>query len=377
MKKRILAVILSVCVAASMTGCSTELSNEYITIKQYKGLEVAQVEKTEVTDEMVESEISSRLEQASVTEDITDRAVENGDTVNIDFSGSVDGVAFDGGTAQGSSLEIGSGTFIGAEGNYKGFEEQLIGHKIGEEFTIQVQFPAEYKMNTALSGKVADFAIKINSIQKITTPELTDKWVKKNSESSKTVDEYKKEVRGELEKNYEDDQMSSLKSEALQALYDQTDVKKYPEDQLEETKTKIAAYYKNAASSYNMEFADFLSSYMGMTEDEFNEQVDTAAKNSVKQKLAVELLAKKKNLEPTDEEYQKKYKEYAKQYNFDSVDAMIEQAGEDVLKEMVLQEVVSEYLAKNCVQVEQTTDDTTTESGNKKTDGSFSRNESR
>ena len=77
MKKRILAVILSVCVAASMTGCSTELSNEYITIKQYKGLEVAQVEKTEVTDEMVESEISSRLEQASVTEDITDRAVEN------------------------------------------------------------------------------------------------------------------------------------------------------------------------------------------------------------------------------------------------------------------------------------------------------------
>ncbi len=377
MKKRILAVILSVCVAASMTGCSTELSNEYITIKQYKGLEVAQVEKTEVTDEMVESEISSRLEQASVTEDITDRAVENGDTVNIDFSGSVDGVAFDGGTAQGSSLEIGSGTFIGAEGNYKGFEEQLIGHKIGEEFTIQVQFPAEYKMNTALSGKVADFAIKINSIQKITTPELTDKWVKKNSESSKTVDEYKKEVRGELEKNYEDDQMSSLKSEALQALYDQTDVKKYPEDQLEETKTKIAAYYKNAASSYNMEFADFLSSYMGMTEDEFNDQVDTAAKNSVKQKLAVELLAKKKNLEPTDEEYQKKYKEYAKQYNFDSVDAMIEQAGEDVLKEMVLQEVVSEYLAKNCVQVEQTTDDTTTESGNKKTDGSFSRNESR
>ena len=103
---------------------------------------------------------------------------------------------------------------------------------------------------------------------------------------------------------------------------------------------------------------------MGMTEDEFNDQVDTAAKNSVKQKLAVELLAKKKNLEPTDEEYQKKYKEYAKQYNFDSVDAMIEQAGEDVLKEMVLQEVVSEYLAKNCVQVEQTTDDTTTESGN-------------
>ena len=106
MKKRILAVILSVCVAASMTGCSTELSNEYITIKQYKGLEVAQVEKTEVTDEMVESEISSRLEQASVTEDITDRAVENGDTVNIDFSGSVDGVAFDGRTAQSCCRQI-------------------------------------------------------------------------------------------------------------------------------------------------------------------------------------------------------------------------------------------------------------------------------
>ena len=364
MKKKILAVSLGVCAAGLLMGCSSELSNEYVTVKQYKGLEVAQVETTEVTDDMVESEISSRLSASATTEEITDRAAEDGDTVNIDYSGSIDGVQFDGGTASGQDVEIGSGYMIGANGDYKGFEEQLIGHSIGEEFVIRVKFPDEYQMSSDLSGKVADFTIKLNSISKATTPELTNKWVKKNSDESKTVAEYKKEVKADLEEQYEESTNQTLQSEVLQALLDNTEVKKYPKDELKETKEEMNSYYKEMASQYGMEFEDFLSTYMGITEDEFKEQVESVAKDSLKQKLAIGLVAKKKNLEPTDKEYEERFEEYAEMYNFDSVDDMKEQAGEDVLKEMVLRERVAEYLVKSCVQVEESDDttDTSTES---------------
>ena len=360
MKKKLLAVGLGVCAAGLLAGCSSELSNEYVTVTQYKGLEVAEVETTEVTDDMVESEISSRLSEDATTEEITDGLSEDGDTVNIDYSGSIDGVQFDYGTSTGQDVEIGSDTWVGANGDYKGFEEQLIGHGVGEEFTIQIKFPDDYS-STDLSGKVADFAIKVNSITRTTTPELTDKWVKKNSDESKTVAEYKKEVKADLEEQYEESKNQTLQSEVLQALIDNAEVKKYPEEELEETKEEMNTYYEEMATQYGMEFEDFLTTYMGISEDEFNEQVDEVAKTSLKQKLAIELIAEKKNLEPTDKEYEERFEEYAEMYNFDSVDDMKEQAGEDVLKEMVLRERVADYLVKSCVQVEQT-DDTTEDS---------------
>ena len=198
MKKKILALTLSVLMAASLAGCSKELSNEYITVKQYEGLEVPKVEQSEVTDESVESTINSTLSSKSTSEEIKDRAAKEGDTVNIDYKGSVDGVEFEGGSATGASLELGSNSFIGANGDYKGFEEQIVGHKIGEKFDIEVKFPSDYK-NTEMADKVAVFNITLNGISVVTVPELTDDWVKENSEESKTVEEYKKEIQKQLD----------------------------------------------------------------------------------------------------------------------------------------------------------------------------------
>ena len=138
------------------------------------------------------------MEAAATEQDVTDRAAQSGDWVNIDYTGTMDGTAFDGGSATGYDLELGSGSFIGANGDYQGFEDQIVGHNTGEEFDITVQFPENYQ-SSDLAGKPANFHIVLNKIYQKVTPELTDEWVVNNSESSKTVDEYKEEVKNSLQ----------------------------------------------------------------------------------------------------------------------------------------------------------------------------------
>lgn len=122
MKKRVIAVLTAVLMTASLAGCgSGKLSNDYVTVNKYKGLEVTEVAKNKVSDDSVEQEIQSRLEAVATEQDVTDRAAQSGDWVNIDYTGTLDGVAFDGGTATGYDLELGSGSFIGASGDYQGF----------------------------------------------------------------------------------------------------------------------------------------------------------------------------------------------------------------------------------------------------------------
>ena len=226
MKKKMLALLLSACMVGSLIGCANRpISNEYITITQYKGLEVEEVAAVEITDEMIDSEIDLRLSETT----ITDRAAEMGDTVNIDFMGYMDGELFDGGTASDMDVEIGSGALIGAAGDYKGFEEQLIGHTVGEKFTIDVQFPAEYPNNPDFQNKVAQFEITLNRI----APELSDEWVKENSEDSETIEEFREEVKEYMTEIYEDNNHYTLQNEVLVALTEKTEVTAFPEGELE------------------------------------------------------------------------------------------------------------------------------------------------
>ena len=171
MKKKILAVMLAAALAGALAGCSGELSNDYVTVTQYKGLEVPQpAPAEEVTDDMVEQVVQGNLAAYAQSEPVTDRAAEMGDVVNIDYTGYIDGEAFDGGSAEGADLELGSNSFIGATDDYEGFEEQIVGHETGDEFDIKVQFPDPYTRNTDMSGAVADFHIVLNSISLQTTP---------------------------------------------------------------------------------------------------------------------------------------------------------------------------------------------------------------
>ncbi|MBO5461234.1 MAG: trigger factor [Ruminococcus sp.] len=348
MKKKILAAALCAAMTFSLAGCSSELSNEYITVKQYKGLEVAQVEKTEVTDEDVESAISNNLAYAATTEDITDKAAELGNYVEMDYVGSVDGVEFDGGTAEGATLELGSGSYIGACDEYEGFEDQIVGHKTGEEFDITVKFPEDYT-GEEVAGKVANFHIKLNRIYNIIEAELTDEWVAENSEESTTVDEYREEVRTSLEEDAEETWMASMQDAVAQALLEQIEVKSLPEDQVTEQYDEVVAYYEQYASMYGVDMTDFVIGYMGMESLEaFEEQAQASAEDTVKTILAMELIAEKQKLTVTEEDIL----ELAELYGYEDSASFIEQYGEELINQSVIYDKVTEYLVEECIQVE-------------------------
>ncbi len=224
MKKRIIAALVGLCTVAVMTGCGNkEISNDKITIKQYKGLEVEKVDEIKVTDTDVEDSIKSTLQTKSTENEITGRPVKDGDVVTIDYEGKKDGVAFDGGTAQDQQLEIGSGSFI------PGFEEGIIGHNIGETFDLNLTFPQEYQ-SEELAGQAVVFTVTLDKISEVIVPELTDELVAELSESAKTIDEYKKEVKEDLETSNKQAAKSEQQQHIWDALMEQCTVEKYPKD---------------------------------------------------------------------------------------------------------------------------------------------------
>lgn len=356
MKKKFVITVTAAVAAGMMAGCSSQLSNEYVTVTQYKGLEVPQATTSveEVTDEQVEQQIQNTLSIYAERKEVTDRAAQEGDIVNIDYTGYLDGEKFDGGSATGADLELGSGSFIGATDDYAGFEEQIEGHNAGDEFDIQVQFPDPYTMNPDMSGAVAEFHIVLNSIAVEEVPELTDEWVKENSEDSETVEEYREEIRASLEEEQEETVDSELASSVQSALLEKIEVKSYPEDKVNEQINQLTDTYSQMAEMYGMEMDEFLETYMQMTEEDFNAQVKEAAQTAVAFDEAVNLIAKKQHLELSDEEYEEKALEYAQAAGMDDVEAYEEQVGEDLLKTAILREVVMDYLVDECIQVEQT-----------------------
>lgn len=226
-----------------------------------------------------------------------------------------------------------------------------MGHNTGEEFDITVQFPENYQ-SSDLAGKPANFHIVLNKIYQKVTPELTDEWVANNSESSKTVDEYKEEVKNSLQEQQDDSGNSQLKQEVQTALLDQMEVNKYPDGAVDEQVKQANDYYTQIAQMYGVELSDFITTYLHMTEDQFNKKIEDSAKQAVQLEEAVKLIAKKEKLEPSDKEYKEGMQEYADKAGAD-LDTYKEQVGEDVLKDAILRDKVLDYLVDNCVQVEQ------------------------
>lgn len=223
MKKKIAVSIIGIAVSAIfLTACeaSKGLETDDIKITQYKGVEVDQVQKpAEITDEDVEKDIQTTLDAQAETKEITDRGVKEGDIVNIDFVGKIDGKAFDGGSAEKYDLTIGSDSFI------DGFEDSIVGHQKGDKFDWNGKFPDNYD-NTEYAGKDVVFSIVLNSISERKVPELTDELVAKLSEKAKSVKEYKEEVKEQLETTAQQSYDASLGSEVWQAVLENTEVKK-------------------------------------------------------------------------------------------------------------------------------------------------------
>ena len=272
-----------------------------VELGDYKGLKGTRfIHK--VTDEEIDSRIQKDVDKATTMADVNDRAVENGDTVNLDYAGSVDGVAFEGGTAQGQTLEIGSGHFI------PGFEEQMIGMQIGEEKDLQVKFPDEYHAEN-LKGKDAVFHVKVNSIQQKVVPALDDDFAADVSEFN-TFEEYKQNIVKALEEQAKKNADVSLENELIQAAVDASDCD-IPDAMIEDECETMVREMKLRMAYQGLKFEDYIK-YTGQTEEQVREMYKPEAKNRVKMQLVLEAMVKAEGIEPTEEDVEKAIEDEAK-----------------------------------------------------------------
>ena len=272
-----------------------------VTLGEYKGIKFNKVEYN-VKDEDVENEIKRLQESRSRLVDVTDRAVENGDTVVIDYSGSVDGVKFEGGTAEKQTLVIGSGSFI------PGFEDQIIGMKIGEDKDLKVKFPEEYHAEN-LKGKDAVFAVKLHEIKKKELPEVNDEFIK-DAAGAESVDAYKKEVRERLEKQNADRAEREIEDSIVQKITDNASVE-IPDAMIEAQIDRMVQEMDYRLSYQGLKLADYLK-YIGQTMEDYRKNYREQAEKLVKSQLVIEKIIDTEKLEATDAEVDEKIEEMAK-----------------------------------------------------------------
>ena len=275
-----------------------------ITLGEYKGVAVEKNVQP-VTEEAINARIDSDVERASTTQDVTDRPVQAQDTVNLDYAGSVDGVPFEGGTAQGQTLVIGSNTFI------PGFEDQMIGMSIGEEKDLQVKFPEQYHAEE-LAGKDAVFHVKVNGIQEKIKPELDDDFAADVSEFD-TFAAYRQNIVDTLEKTASERAESELEDALVQKVVDAADCD-IPNAMIEDEITSMLREMEMRMAYQGLRFEDYLK-YTGQTMDQLREQYKSEATNRVKTQLVLEAVAKAESIEPTEEDIEATYADQAKRMN--------------------------------------------------------------
>ncbi len=275
-----------------------------VTLGEYKGINFKK-NVYNVKDEDVDAEVARLQERNSRMVEITDRAVANGDTVIIDYSGSVDGVKFDGGTAEKQTLVIGSKTFI------PGFEDQVIGMNIGEERDINVKFPEEYHAEN-LKGKDAVFAIKLHEIKAKELPELTDDFIK-DAVGAESVAAYKEETKARLEKQNSDRAERELEDEIVKKITEtsETDI---CDALIENQIDRMVQEMEYRMSYQGLKLEDYLK-YMGKTMEEFRKGYEEQAKDIVKSQLVIEKIIEVEKIEATEDDVQARVEEMAKAQN--------------------------------------------------------------
>ena len=280
-----------------------------VELGQYKGLEVEAVQQ-HLTEEMVDAEIERDREKASRTIDVDDRPVQKGDTVKLDYAGTIDGVAFDGGTAQDQTLEIGSNRFI------PGFEDQMIGMQIGEEKDLNVKFPEEYH-SAEVAGKDAVFHVKVNGIQTVEKPELDDDFAADISDFD-TFADYKADVVKRLTERIERSNENAAKNALVEKAVENAKVD-IPQAMIDSQGDYMIREMEMQIMYQGMRLDDYLK-YMGMTREALKAQNEPEAIRRVKNELVIDAIRKAEGIEPTEEDIEKQTAEQAKMYGQDPED---------------------------------------------------------
>lgn len=273
-----------------------------VTLGEYKGVSVKK-ETTVVTDADVDAKVEEERNKQATEAPVEDRAVAEGDTVNLDYAGTVDGVAFAGGTAQDQTLKIGSGSFI------PGFEEQMIGMNIGEEKDLQVTFPEKYHAEE-LAGKAAVFHVKVNSITETQLPALDDDFAKDISEFD-TLEEYKADIRAKLEAQAAERDNNNFTNAVIEKVLENATVE-IPEAMIERQIDSMMRDFEYRLMGNGLKLDDFLK-YTGSDMKAFRENYRGQAEKSVKAHLVLEAIEKAEAIDATQEQIDKQLEAFAAQ----------------------------------------------------------------
>ena len=312
-------------------------AKKYVSLCDYEGITIPSESRT-ITDDAVQAEVDGILEKYITKNQVTDRAIADGDSVNIDYVGSVDGVAFEGGSTEGEGTDV----VIGVTNYIDDFLQQLIGHKPGESFDIEVTFPEDYSTAT-LAGKDAVFAITVNYITESITPELTDAFVAENLTASNgwtTVEEMRAGI------------LSDLQDEAIikyiqDYIVENTTVKSLPQAIMDYQENAMILFYQNYADQYGMELDDFLKTYAGYaSKDELVESnLDTNTKNA-NYSLIMQAIAEDAKVTASADDVAAYFAKYYKTSDYSDYETTY---GMPKLIQVALYENVLQYLKSNAV----------------------------
>ena len=277
-----------------------------IKLGTYKGVEVDKVE-VEVTDEEVNAEVDKIREQNARMVTVDDRAVQDKDIVNINYSGSIEGKVFDGGTAENYELTIGSHSFIDT------FEDQIIGKNIGDEFDVNVTFPAEYHAEE-LAGKPAVFKVKLNGIKSKELPEADDDLASEVSDFD-TMDEYRADIRKNLEEKKAKEIRAAKEDAVISKIVEASEIE-IPQPMIDLQKERMAEDFAQRLQYQGLSIEQYLK-FTGMTPKQFVDDLEPRAISNIKSRLVLEAVAKAENIEVTDEDMEKEYQDMASRYQME------------------------------------------------------------
>ena len=336
--------------AELMAGIDVE---KCVTLGDYKGVTV---EKTiqSVTDEDVQNEIDNALANYPVE---VDQAAKEGDTVNIDYVGKIDGEEFDGGSDQGADLKLGSGKFI------DGFEDGLIGARKGETRTLNLTFPEDYTQD--LAGKAVEFTVTVNAVKEPLS-EPTDQWVADNIEGYDNIADYKAGIRSEQEESNEQTAENQVRYAAWTQVIDNCTINEYPETLVEVGKKLYEQQVETYAKYAGMELDAYIES-SGLTQEEYQSNMEEYGKNVAAQALVCQAICDKEGFAIGDDDYQKALQDMLTEYGC-TEDELIQTYGQDNVEQSIMLNRVSNMILENAnvteVQADSSADSSSDDSGN-------------
>ena len=329
------------------TGDGSVLSYDFdldpfIKVGQYKGVEITP-DPVSVTEDEIDERLNMILQQATEYETVTEGTVKDGDTVNFDYAGSIDGAAFDNGTGQGATTVIGKGYFI------EDLEKGMIGHNAGETFTVPVKFPDDYHAEN-LAGVNAEFEVTINYILLAHTPEATDQWVEENTDAS-SLAEWRELIKQEIETEKYAQRDADVRDKIWEQVMDSSEVLYWPSGPIAYYHDNYIKYFNDMAQQESQTLEEYLSQY-GVTTEQFYEDAQTSANDSVKTDLVFRYICLKENIDVSDSEYFSMVNEYYNGYYyrmFETFEDFEAEYGQETIRLSVLYEKMLDFLYENAV----------------------------